>query len=76
MEAQLATLGEVTEEWATGVMKVIQKETGIKGKNLYMPIRGAMIGSVHGPDMKDIFLLLGKEKIQKRIEKARSMMRS
>ena len=27
------------------------KETGLKGKDLYFPIRGAMTGSVHGPDL-------------------------
>jgi glutamyl/glutaminyl-tRNA synthetase len=40
---------------------------GIKGKNLYMPIRIALTGQNHGPDMKATMSILGKELIEKRI---------
>lgn len=50
-------------------MKKIQKKTGIKGKNLYMPTRAALTGMVHGPEFDKVLLLLGKEEIIKRLEK-------
>ncbi|AGM99713.1 glutamate--tRNA ligase [Streptococcus iniae] len=43
-------------------IKAIQKETGIKGKNLFMPIRIAVSGEMHGPDLPNTIYLLGREK--------------
>ncbi|MGO3605959.1 MAG: glutamate--tRNA ligase [Pseudolactococcus laudensis] len=44
------------------LIKEVQKETGIKGKNLFMPIRIAVSGEMHGPELPDTIYLLGKEK--------------
>lgn len=46
------------------------KELGLKGKDLYWPIRVALSGSNKGPDLGLIISLLGKEKVKERIEKA------
>lgn len=43
-------------------IKAVQKETGIKGKNLFMPIRVAVSGQVHGPELAETIELLGREK--------------
>ena len=43
-------------------IKAVQKETGIKGKNLFMPIRVAVSGEMHGPELPDTIYLLGREK--------------
>lgn len=50
------------------VFKVIQKETGVKGKNLYMPIRAALTGQLHGPDIDKVIAIIGRENLIKRIE--------
>ncbi|MED3561260.1 glutamate--tRNA ligase [Bacillus xiapuensis] len=50
-------------------MKAVQKSTGQKGKNLFMPIRAAVTGQTHGPDLPQAIELLGKEKVQSRINK-------
>src|SRR5690554_407085 len=42
-------------------IKAVQKGTGQKGKNLFMPIRVASTGQVHGPDLPQAIHLLGKE---------------
>lgn len=63
----------VDEAFAKNVMKTVQKETGIKGKNLWMPMRGAITGNVHGPELVNIMILLGKQRLQKRIEKAKEI---
>jgi len=63
----------LSHEFCKGIFKVIQKETGIKGKNLYMPLRAMVTGQLHGPDLGAIFELLGKEKIIKRIDYCQKM---
>ena len=50
-------------------IKAVQKETGIKGKNLFMPIRIAVSGEMHGPELPDTIYLLGREKSIEHIEK-------
>ena len=58
---------ELTDELAQGIMKRIQKETGIKGKNLFMPARAALSGMPHGPEMNLLFTALGKERVLERL---------
>lgn len=55
---------------AKGILKEIQKEKGIKGKNLFMPTRVMLTGQVHGPDLLMIMVILGSKEIINRIEKA------
>lgn len=50
-------------------MKAVQKSTGQKGKNLFMPIRAAVSGQTHGPDLPQAIELLGKVKVLNRIQK-------
>lgn len=59
---------EINDEFGKKVFKMIQKESGIKGKNLYMPIRAALTGQLHGPDIDQIIVILGRETIIKRVE--------
>lgn len=49
-------------------IKAVQKGTGHKGKKLFMPIRAAVTGQTHGPDLPKAISLLGKEKIKQRLE--------
>lgn len=50
-------------------IKAVQKSTGQKGKNLYMPIRAAVTGQTHGSDIFRVIELLGREKVQERLRK-------
>lgn len=45
-------------------------ETGLKGKDLYFPIRGAMTGSVHGPDLTRVAAVKGKDDVLPLLEGA------
>lgn len=45
------------------------QELGIKGKNYYMPLRLALIGKQHGPDMPTTIGILGKEESLVRLRK-------
>ncbi|WP_100332768.1 glutamate--tRNA ligase [Bacillus xiapuensis] len=50
-------------------IKAVQKETGHKGKKLFMPIRAAVTGQTHGPDLPKAIELLGQETVQARVAK-------
>ncbi len=68
IKEELNNIEEIDEEYAKGFMKIIQKATGVKGKNLFMPARVALTGMAHGPEFVNILVLLGKENILKRID--------
>ncbi|MBL4950957.1 glutamate--tRNA ligase [Neobacillus sp. OS1-32] len=71
LKAFLAELDQMEDFKAEGIkaaMKAVQKSTGQKGKNLFMPIRAAVTGQTHGPDLPKSIELLGKEKVQQRIQ--------
>lgn len=61
-KTQIMALEEFDVPSIKGAIKAVQKETGIKGKNLFMPIRVAVSGEMHGPELGDTIVLLGKEK--------------
>ncbi|PLR77922.1 glutamate--tRNA ligase [Bacillus sp. V3-13] len=64
---EIDQLDEFTADHIKAAMKNVQKTTGQKGKNLFMPIRAAATGQTHGPDLPKAIELLGKEKIQNRL---------
>ncbi len=45
----------------------VKEITGAKGKMLYMPIRIAVSGIMHGPELADTIYLIGKDKVLERI---------
>jgi len=65
---QLANL----EDWEASKIKeaisATQKETQQKGKNLFMPIRVATTGQLHGPELPNSIHLLGKSTVITRLE--------
>ncbi len=73
-EEKVKNAGTIDQDFGKMVFKQIQKETGLKGKNLYMPIRVVLTGEVHGPDMGMTLKVLGKEKILSRIRYVRDYL--
>ena len=61
-KAQLEAMEPVDAAGVLAAVKAVQKETGIKGKNLWMPIRVAVSGVTHGPELPETVEILGKEK--------------
>lgn len=56
----------VWKDW-TGVLK---ESSGRKGKPLFMPLRQALTGLDHGPDMSDLLPLIGREAALERLKTA------
>lgn len=57
-------------EGIKAAIKATQVETGVKGKGLFMPIRVALTGQVHGPDLNGAIWLLGKDRVLGRLRSA------
>jgi len=52
------------------VMKAVQKETGIRGKDLWMPVRVALTGRTHGPELPGIVEIFGPDKVRRLMMRA------
>ena len=67
LEMKAVKSDEITPESFKAIIKDIQKETGIKGKDLFQPIRLALTGKEHGPELGMIAYVIGKEEVKIRI---------
>ncbi|MCQ3914627.1 MAG: hypothetical protein MJ201_02345 [Mycoplasmoidaceae bacterium] len=50
-------------------MDKVKTLSGNKGQDLFMPIRLAITGSEHGPELNKIISILGKQTIRDRLSK-------
>ncbi|MDX9759796.1 MAG: glutamate--tRNA ligase [Bacteroidota bacterium] len=58
-------------ETIKAMIKSVQTETGVKGKALFLPLRLALSGAEHGPDLGIIAELLGRARTLERIRAMR-----
>jgi nondiscriminating glutamyl-tRNA synthetase len=68
----LSATAEYSVDTISAALKAVQKETGHKGKALFMPIRVAATGQAHGRDLGQTLYLLGRDKVLKRLEEVLS----
>ncbi|HRY83989.1 MAG TPA: glutamate--tRNA ligase [Candidatus Cloacimonadota bacterium] len=59
-----------TDEEVDHIVKATGEDLQIKGKQLYLPIRLALIRQPHGPDIAGIFMILGQDEIMERLREA------
>ncbi|MDR3477062.1 MAG: glutamate--tRNA ligase [Gammaproteobacteria bacterium] len=88
-DAQLAILKEAGEPFFIAVLKSVEAhgadlkrvledlktELHVSGKKLFMPVRVALTGQEHGPELLQVVGLLGKEKMQLRFDYALDLVR-
>ena len=67
LEEKITAAHEISEEFFKAMFKEIQKEHGIKGKNLFMGTRVILTGQMHGPDLPKAAAVIGKETCLNRI---------
>ncbi|MYL21934.1 glutamate--tRNA ligase [Halobacillus litoralis] len=72
----LQDLEEFTPANIKAQVKAVQKETGHKGKKLFMPIRVATTGQTHGPELPDAIHLLGLETVTVRLDDVLSKLQA
>lgn len=54
------------ETWGSWT-KLVKEETGRKGRGLFMPLRKALTGQEHGPELATLLPLIGPEKTMARL---------
>ncbi len=59
--------GEITNETWKAWTTAVKDKTGAKGKALFMPLRLALTGQPHGPEMNNLLPLIGRENILARL---------
>ena len=64
---KLQVLEVVDAPAVKALLKSITKELKLGGKKVFMPIRVALTGKMHGPDLDKIIALIGRERILKRL---------
>ncbi|CEK31268.1 glutamyl-tRNA ligase [[Clostridium] sordellii] len=68
LEEKIGAADEINEEAFKAMLKEIQKEHGIKGKNLFMGTRIILTGQMHGPDLPKAAAVIGKGMCLNRIK--------
>jgi nondiscriminating glutamyl-tRNA synthetase len=70
----LAASLEALAEWsADGFKSTLQRlgaSEGVRGKELFQPVRAALTGRVHGPELPQVALALGRERCVARLRAA------
>jgi nondiscriminating glutamyl-tRNA synthetase len=65
---------EITAVQAKAMLKELTKELKLNGKKVFMPVRVALSGKVHGPDLDQIMAILGRDKVAGRLNRALANM--
>lgn len=47
------------------------RDSGVRGRSFYQPVRVALTGSLHGPELPDVAFVLGRSRTLHRLEAAR-----
>jgi nondiscriminating glutamyl-tRNA synthetase len=67
-------IGRPLEPWGGDVFKSavqsVGKRLGLKGKELFMPVRAALTGRTHGPELPVVAELLGARRCERRLDSA------
>lgn len=63
---------EITPDAVKAMLKTLTKELKLGGKLVYMPVRVALTGQTHGPELYYILPILGKEGILARLDKTQA----
>ena len=64
--------GDVMDDTWSAWTGTLKEKTDRKGRGLFMPLRQALTGMDHGPEMDKMLKLLGRDRALRRLEKAAS----
>lgn len=67
-KTKLAALDQVEPAAVQAILKAITKELKLGGKKVYMPVRIAITGKMHGLELINLIPLIGKERTLARID--------
>ena len=69
LKAELAKT-QLTKDNCKEIIGAAGKAAGVKGKDLFMPVRLALTGAMHGPELAQFLPVIGNEECIRRIEEA------
>lgn len=72
LAAELLPDGPLSAETWDVWIAAIKEKTDRKGKNLFMPLRTALTGREHGPELKDLLPLIGRDRVLERLNTAKA----
>jgi nondiscriminating glutamyl-tRNA synthetase len=65
----LASAQGLPQDLYASAIRYTKEKAGVKGKELFMPLRAALTGVVHGPELDKVFAILGKESAMRRLQR-------
>jgi nondiscriminating glutamyl-tRNA synthetase len=68
--AALAALADWRAEGVKSALHTLAPALGVKGRELFQPLRAALTGRTHGPELPLVAELLGRERCVARLERA------
>lgn len=69
LKEKIACIDKLRPESFKKILKEAGKEAGVKGKLLFMPLRLAISGQLHGPDLMLLVCGLGKRRLNRLLER-------
>ncbi len=70
MEEKIEAAVLLDQESVKKILKEVGKELGLGGKKVFMPLRVAITGQVHGPDLHKVVPVLGAERTINRLKES------
>lgn len=72
LRALAAANEEVADQWSgEAVMDALRRDLPeVKGRALFQPVRAALTGELHGPELKHLITILGPERVRTRVTRA------
>lgn len=70
LREQLNQLPDLLQDTTEPLLKAFAEARGLKTATVMQPLRAALTGSLETPGMFDLLMLLGKERVLKRLERA------
>ena len=74
-EQVLAALPSAGHDYPA-LVRALKQSTGVAGKALFQPLRAALTGEIHGPELERLYALMPAERIRQRLQAARDMAQS
>lgn len=69
-QAELEKCADPTGDWLEATQNLIKTSTGAKGKGLFFPLRASVTGRLHGPELKLVLPLIGRDEALRRVDQA------
>lgn len=67
---ELSSLAPWSGEAVKSAIQTLGKRLGLKGRDLYQPVRAALTGRTHGPELPALVEMIGRERCVRRLESA------